>query len=275
MKHPKTGYIYRFGGVLQGQQLTAAESYDFQKHEWTKLCSTPIARQDAISLMLNDNYIITLGGAAKIKPSYGNGRDSVIEIREWEFYKHVSIYDINDNSWISSMDDVNYTDDARNSLCCMNEARYAFCGLTLPNNKIMVFGGNGLNGRSNTVELFDYQNNQWIYLQDLPISKARHGCCWYNDNIIIAGGDSKSDSQRCFMFDIIESKWTELPQLNEGHDRPIVKSYHEKSCVVVFGDGLQLNNFEILDERMNCDKWILSNIDNHPFNIDFRAGMIV
>ena len=270
VRHPDTRYIYRFGGVLEGQQLNTAEFYDFTRDEWTILHDTPIARQDAISLCLNKDHIITLGGAAKVQqPSFANRRDSVIEIKEWEFYKHVSIYNINTDSWISS-------DDVNDGICCMNEARYAFCGLTLPtDDKVMVFGGNGHNGRSKTIELFDYDNNQWIYLQDMPIPKARHGCCWYNDNIIIAGGDSKSESKRCFIFDIVESKWIELPELNEIHDRAIVKSFPQKSCVAIFGNAGQLHNFEILDKRMSCDKWILSDIDNHPLNVDFRSGMIV
>ena len=275
VKQPNTDYIYRFGGVLDGKQLNCAERYDYKQHKWTKLHPTPIARQDAISLMLNNENIITLGGAAKVITSkINNQRDSIVELnrnnimREWEFYKHVSIYNIYNDSWICS--------EYNNLLCCMNEARYGFCGLNIPNdNKIMVFGGNGPNGRSKTVELFDYNNNQWIYLNDLPINKARHGCCWYNDQIIIAGGDIKSESEKCFIFDLQQSQWRELPKLNQVHDRPIIKSYDDKSCVVIYGnDSYKLSSFEILDERMNEYKWILTNIDNHPINVEFRAGLV-
>merc|ERR1712176_1125763 len=103
------------------------------------------------------------------------------------------------------------------------------------------------NGRSKSVELFDYDENQWIYLSDIPVVKARHGCCWYNDHIVIAGGDAKSQSKLCYLYSVRRGEWTELPSLNAQRDRPIVKSYEDKSCIVIFGNGLTVQSFEILD----------------------------
>ena len=258
--HRPTDDIYRFGGVMDGKQLHDSERYNLAKNQWTKLKPAPIARQDAVSLVLNDGNIITMGGAAKVT------KDEAV--KEWTFYDDISVYNITNDSWSSS----NVSGD---SLCGMNEARYGFCGLRIPrNNKVIVFGGNSANGRSKTVELFDFDEKKCIYLKDLPTAKSRHAAVWYNEHVIIAGGDAKSKSKECFLYDLQSSEWNVLPSLNEEHDRPIIKAYEDKSCVIVFGHGLQLKSFEILDERMDEHTWMVSNIKNHPIHIEFKAGMI-
>ena len=262
--NPASNNIYRFGGVLNGQQLQSTGCYNPTQHSWKKLAPAAIARQDAVSLMLNEDEILCVGGAAKViqkKMCSGNNTMKV-----WKFYDQSSVYQIGADEWKNIYGD---------RLAPMNEARYGFCGLSMKNeNKVIVFGGNGPNGRVKSVELFDYEENKWSYLNDIPVAKARHGCCWYNDHIVIAGGDGKSSSKQCYLYSVRRGEWTELPCLNEQRDRPIVKSYEDKSCIIVFGDGLQVQSFEILDERMDRNEWILSNVQNHPLNIDFRAGMV-
>ena len=115
-----------------------------------------------------------------------------------------------------------------------------------------------------------------LVLSGIPIAKSKHGCCLYHNSIIVAGGDAKSESRRCFIFDLHSGEWTELPSLVREHHRPVVLSYQQRSCVVVVGHALKADTIELLDERASdgCYTWIATDIRNHPIDVDFRAGIV-
>ncbi len=78
----------------------------------------------------------------------------------------------------------------------------------------------------------------------------------------------------CFIMDLVKDRWDSIPSTNLGHERPIVKSYEDKECVVVFGNKMGMDYFEIFDARKSGQKWILSNFKNHPFETEFSAGIV-
>jgi len=261
--HPRYHEVYRFGGVLDGQQLKKGEKYNIATRLWSQLKSGPIARQDAVSLLLNDSNIVTIGGAAK---QFNPHTDT----KEWKFYDDLSIYNLQTDVWCKM-----HISSQTQKLATMNQQRYGFAGLSLMDeNKVVVFGGNGANGRLSTVEMYDYGINKWMYLEDMPIVKSRHSVVSYDGRVIVAGGDKKSESQKCFLFDMQQNSWHLMPMLNQKRDRPVLKVFEDKSCVIAAGHGLELKSFEVFDKRMRQQGWMLTTIQDHPLGVGFCAGML-
>ena len=50
---------------------------------------------------------------------------------------------------------------------------------------------------------------------------------------------------------------------------------YNNNIIYIYGNNCKLNNFEMYDTRINNNKWILTNIHNHPIDVDFRCGMAV
>lgn len=261
--HPRFNEVYRFGGVLEGKQLKEVEKYNIDTQRWTQLKSGPIARQDAVSLLLNDSNIVTIGGAAKQFNPH-------VDAKEWKFYDDLSIYNLQTDVWCNM-----HISSQTQKLTPMNQQRYGFAGLSLMDqNKVVVFGGNGANGRLGTVEMYDYGTNKWMYLENMPISKSRHSVVSYDGQVIVAGGDKKSESQKCFLFDLPQNSWHLMPMLNQKRDRPVLKAYEDKSCVIAAGHGLELKSFEVFDKRMRQQGWMLTTIQDHPLGVGFCAGLL-
>lgn len=258
--HPRRNEIYRFGGVLDGEQLNHADKYNIGLNQWSKVMPSNIARQDALSLLLNDSNIIVMGGAAKAKSNSSRSG--------WKVYDNVSIYNLESNSWRS----VHISD---RKLASMKQPRYGFAGVSIVGeNKVVVFGGSGPNGRSSRTSMFDYSANRWKYLSDIPVVKSRHSAVLHQDRVIVAGGDHKSESRKCFVFDLSRNEWSSMPPLNQNRMNPVLLSTLDKSCVIAAGHGHELKSFEVLDGRTRQQRWMMTTIRDHPMGAVFKAGMI-
>ena len=263
--HKQSNEVYRFGGVLNGTQLRRSEKYNVLSNQWTALRPDPLARQDALSLLLNNDTIINIGGAAKVR---SHQVTNLPKVRKWKFLDELTIYDLQRQNW-------RQYHQSMKKLKVMQEARYAFAGLSILGKKnVVVFGGNGVKGRISSVEMYDYGANEWKYLEPMPVVKSRHAAVWYGDCAIIAGGDFKSESQKCYQMDLTRNQWMKLPELNQQRSRPVLHANLEKSCVIAAGDSQDLKSVEILDLRVNAAAWMLVDIKSHPRAMKYCAGMI-
>ena len=263
--HKQSNEMYRFGGVVNGTQLNRSEKYHVPSNQWTTLRPDPLARQDALSLLLTDDTIINIGGAANVR--WNSVQDQQV-VRNWKFFDKLTIYDLQSQTW-------RQYHQSMKKLRHMQEARYSFAGLSMAGKKnVVVFGGNGIKGRMSSVEMYDYSENEWTYLEPMPVVKAKHAAVWYGEGAIIAGGDLKSESKQCYQMDLHRNQWMKLPELNEKRSRPVLQANLEKSCVIAAGDSHDLKSFEILDLRVNAAVWMLSEIESHPGAMEYRAGMI-
>ena len=263
--HKQTNEVYRFGGVLKGKQLRRSEKYNIFSNQWTTLRPDPLARQEALSLVLSDDIIINIGGAAKLLMKSAREQKMV---RQWKFFDTLTTYHLESQTWRQYQQSME-------KLKHMKKARYGFAGLSMPEKKrVIVFGGNGFKGRMSSVEMYDYGENKWTYLASMPVVKSRHAAVWYGKDAIIAGGDLKSWSKHCYQMDLHRNHWRKLPSLNEERSRPVLQANPEKSCVVAAGDLHDFKSFEILDLRVNNAVWMLSTIESHPGAMEYGAGII-
>ena len=200
----KNKYMYRFGGVLEGVQLATCEYFDLSNQQslstnriFYEMPKFNVPRQESVAIGLSNDIILLCGGAAKVskaaqRHSLLNTRQPSTMNKEWTFYSSVENFNTNTNKW-NSIRIPNMTDE-----------RYAFSGCSVNNENAIVVAGNGSKGRLKSVEIYNQNANAWKNLSDLPIVKARHGCCHFNNCIYVVGGDPKSESKvKSFCYPIM------------------------------------------------------------------------
>ena len=76
----------------------------------------------------------------------------------------------------------------------------------------MIFGGNGINSRPKTVELFNWETREHCKLGDLPFGVAAHSGTVLNGIPVFCGGflDSSSQSRLCHKYNLQKQEWDQV-----------------------------------------------------------------
>jgi hypothetical protein len=96
----------------------------------------------------------------------------------------------NDNGVLSSCQVYSSNDNTWRDAAPLNLARRNHAAAAMPNNQVLVFGGDN-NGFLTDVELYDPPNNIWITINPMQLSRAGHQVTWIATNkFLITGGAS-------------------------------------------------------------------------------------
>lgn len=128
--------IYVFGGTKNGIATASNEAYNTNTNTWTDKADMNITRYKHSAAVL-DNNIYICGGYDET--------DTAIAV--------ISVYDTETNTWLSNIDTPN------------NNTKYA-SGIF--NDELYIFGGNEQDKKTRKGYKYNFQNNIWIELPELP-----------------------------------------------------------------------------------------------------------
>lgn len=101
----------------------------------------------------------------------------------------------------------------------MNTPRAKFSTVDI-DGKIYVLGGVNDDGIVKTVERYNYKNDTWEDVTQLPVDIRDFGAAAIGNTIYIAGGYIKGDvSDRVYAYDIVTDTWTEKASMAEKRTR--------------------------------------------------------
>ncbi len=112
-------------------------------------------------------------------------------------------------------------------LCPLNDARGKFKTVVL-NDKIYAIGGVGNQGNVETIEEYDYRNDSWNTIAQLPHSMKYCAAAGYGNTLYISGGYDNGFSNEFYSYDLLTGEWKQLASMQKPRERH----------ALVYADGL-------------------------------------
>jgi len=146
---------------------------------------------------------------------------------------------------------------------------YDFCAVDMGNGKIMVLGGNILNGifDSADMDILDTATNTWSSGPPMAKNRATHDCVVTEyageQGVMVTGGCSNNCAYHLkdtSFFSFVTETWTELPPLVEGRMGHKMTILNGKPTVIGGFDESELANIEEFDGT----NWV-SRAEKMPF----------
>ena len=85
--------------------------------------------------------------------------------------------------------------------------------------------------------LIDPSRAQVRPLPSMQVQRCRHAVIHYKDSVFVFGGYNEKLLKSCEKYEILESKWTNLPTLREGMDCVSVSIWREQAFIVGYGSN--------------------------------------
>ena len=133
---------------------------------------------------------------------------------------------------------------------------FDFCAVDMGNGKIMVLGGNILNGifDSADMDILDTTTNTWSSGPPMAKNRATHDCVvteWAGEQgVMVTGGCSNNCAYHLTdvsFFSFVTETWTELPALNQGRMGHKMTILNGKPTVIGGYDTSELSSIEEFD----------------------------
>ena len=134
----------------------------------------------------------------------------------------------------------------------MNEKRFeAACAVY--EGKIVVTGSRNLN----SVEAYDYYENQWTYLPDMNEKRWHHALVSMGNKLFVIAGYKVST---CELFDIYSRKFSYVKKCSDfTHDMCYFEAVCIDNCIVIFGKHYCKNQTKVFTYNDDTDEWKLIN----------------
>ena len=208
-------------------------SYDAATNKWDSSDNSPVIGMSIAGASVG-NKILFAGGS---QGYYGYNRT-----------KEVNIYNLSTNSWSSAS---------------LSEDRHVGHAAIAVNNKVYIIGGEGSNGFSSTMDIYDNATNAWS-TGTMKKAKAYFGTIAVNDKLYLAGGQKNSNDYTSAFCEV------EIIDLNTGAS---VIEYLSRPAKwrIDMGQNIVLKDNKIIFLRFNggtdADKFDIYDINTKTWSI--------
>jgi hypothetical protein len=153
------------GGIdsLARKVLNTAELYDPDNNKWTNTATTMKSpRAGHVAALVAGGKVLLAGGFSNLQLQISN--------------KSAELYDSFMDQWVPAGS--------------MNDPRIDFTAVTLPNGKVLVAGGRGLEPPiSGTSELYDLASDRWTLTGSMAQTRTLHSMTLLDNRVLVCGGD--------------------------------------------------------------------------------------
>jgi Kelch motif. len=209
-------------GGYNGNVLSSAELYDPATGTWTATNSMNTVRGNHTATLLPNGQVLVAGG--------WNGDISNIGLASAE------LYDPGTGTWTTTN--------------AMNTARQNHTATVLPNGQVLVAGGAGSSGTTNSAELFDPSIGTWATTGSLTNGRMVHTANLLpNGKVLITGGSKGSTLSSTELYDLVSGKWTTNVAMNISHQSHTATLLADGKLLIAGGIGPSgvTNRVEVYD----------------------------
>eukprot|EP01060_Flectonema_neradi_P010965 TRINITY_DN1804_c0_g2_i1.p1 TRINITY_DN1804_c0_g2~~TRINITY_DN1804_c0_g2_i1.p1 ORF type:complete len:406 (+),score=41.00 TRINITY_DN1804_c0_g2_i1:130-1347(+) len=183
------------------------------------------------------------------------------------FHGDFYCYDIDSKEWTCIQTDTSVHEQGP----CKRRSHKA----VLWEDQMVVFGGRTQHGRKNDIHMFDLNTHTWERKTPsqelLPVERAAHSACIWEDNLVVFGGDCGDSSSQylsdLWFYDCRNNDWSQrsntgaLPSGRLGHACSV-----KESNMYLFGgfNGRALNDMYVCDLETACWRRIIFNVAVRP-----------
>ena len=133
------------------------------------------------------------------------------------------------NNWMKSIEKYSLSSKTWNQVAEMNDDREYFC-LCAFMDKIFVFGGNEVGGRTSSCLHFDTSDYSLKEVSKMNEARSNAACAVFEEKIIVSGGldDNYNFLNSVESFDVLPDNWSTMPNMNSGkseHSLVVVKNF--------------------------------------------------
>ena len=213
--------------------LKSAEIYDPISKTWTATAEMNTERSDHKAILINGDKVLVSGGYFLKKSDSENKRTM-------EVISTAEIYNPTTEVWTTVTD--------------MQIPRQRHSMITLPDNRILVSGGDSGQDALGSAEIYDPDSNTWKLTANMLYQRSFPVMVKIPDNKIMVFGGAEGTSE---IFDTATEKWTETGLMSTRITRSAVTTLADGRIISAggFGPKGSLASAEIYDP--NSKSWTL------------------